>query len=373
MDDIMKNTAAFLLFLAVFLPLGAQAETVLRIGENISVDANQVVAGDYYVSVGPLGNTNMSGSVEGDMYAFGGSVTANGSVGSDLTVIGGTSQLHATVTDDVRIIAGEVTLADHVGGDLFVIAGKLTMLSTAQVDGDIIFFGGDAEINGTVGGSILGTSERLRVDASIGKNVDIKTTQFTLGDKSKVGGFVRYESPQQIVRAQNAAVEGEISHTAVAVHNPKNDIQNALIPVFMSLFAALSLFLLFKKELQSLVQNVHVHPLRNALAGFAVMILGPLASILLIATVLGLFVGVAGLALTVFAYMLGYVLSGIVLGGFIMRLFTRKIQVSLLSIILGTLAVHLLYFIPVLGLPIFMIVFVLTLGGVCHYFYKLLS
>ena len=85
----MKKTACSLLILALFIPFGANAETVLRIGDDISVDADQVVNGDYYVSVGPFGNTSMSGSVAEDMYAFGGTVTTNGSIGRDLTVVGG--------------------------------------------------------------------------------------------------------------------------------------------------------------------------------------------------------------------------------------------------------------------------------------------
>jgi hypothetical protein len=81
----MKQYSVFLSFLALFLPFSAYAETVLRVGDDISVSADQTVEGDYYVSAGPLGHTTMSGKVEEDMYAFGGSVTANGSIGGDLT------------------------------------------------------------------------------------------------------------------------------------------------------------------------------------------------------------------------------------------------------------------------------------------------
>jgi cytoskeletal protein CcmA (bactofilin family) len=373
MGDTMKNVAVFLAVLTLSVPLSADAETVLRIGKNISVEADQVVDGDYYVSAGPAGHTTMSGTVTEDMYAFGGSVTANGSVGKDLTVIAGTSQLHASVTDDVRILAGEATLAEHVGGDLFVVGGKLTMLSTASVDGDVIFFGGEAEINGNVGGSILGTSERLRVDGKIGKDINVKTASLTLGERAIVNGSVTYASLQSVVRAQNAVVEGEVVQNEYTTPSKETDARNALIPVFVALFAALSLFLLFRKELQVLVQEVHLHPLRSGIIGVAVLILGPVLSVILIATILGIFVGIAGVALSVLAYVLGYALSGVVLGSFLAKLFTQKVHVSLMWIVIGTFALHALLMIPVVGVFVFFAVFVLTVGAVSYSTYKLFS
>src|SRR5690348_1840252 len=100
----MKYIALVLLAVAVSVPAYAHAETVLRVGDNISVDAEQIVDGNYYVSVGPFGNTTMSGNVKGDMYALGGMVTTNGPVGSDLSILSASSQIHAPVAGDVRIV-----------------------------------------------------------------------------------------------------------------------------------------------------------------------------------------------------------------------------------------------------------------------------
>ncbi len=370
----MKSLAYFLLFLAVILPVSAQAETVLRIGENISVQADQVVDGDYYVSVGPLGNTTMSGSVSEDMYAFGGSITVNGPIGKDLTVIGGTTQVHATVTDDVRIVAGEVTVAEHIQGDLFVLAGMLTVLSSATVDGDIIFFGGEADINGKVGGSVLGTSERLRVNAEVGGDIDVKTvTPLSLGDQAVVAGSVKYTSHELLLRAQNAVVEGEIIKSQIKPEPKEVSYRDALIPVFISLFAALCAYLLFRKELQELAAFVYNRPLKSGLFGLATIILGPVLSLILIATILGMFVGVALLALVILGYILGFALSGVVLGAILSKLLTKKLQVSLVWILVGTFALHACLYIPVVGALFVVFMFALTVGGLTLSLYKSLA
>lgn len=356
---------------ALCVPVFAQAETVLRIGEDVSVDDDQVVEGDYYVSVGPFGNTSMSGEVTGDMYAFGGLVTTNGTVGSDLTVIGGASQLHATVTDDVRIIAGEVTLAEHVGGDLFVIGGALKMLSSASVAGDVIFFGGDAQIEGTVEGSILGTSERLRIDGEVGGDVDVKTASLALGQNADITGSVTYASARELSRAQTAVVEGEVLHNPVRT-DAQADAKDLLAPLFITLFAVLSLYLLFKKELQVLVDIVLAHPLQSGLCGAAVLVLGPVVSIVLLFTVLGILIGIAGLALSILAYVLAYVLSGIVLGAYLSKLFTKRPRVTLTWICVGTALLYGLLLIPVLGPLLMLILALLSLGGLSLGLYRLL-
>jgi len=367
----MKKAGFLAIVLAIFVPFSVFAETVLRTGQDIRVTADQVVGGDYYVWVG-FGDTSMSGSVEGDMYGLGGSVNVNGSIKNDLSIISGTAQLSAPVGDDVRIVSFETTIDDHIQGDLFVIAGKLTVLSSARIDGDIFFFGGQGTIAGTVGGSIMGSSEKLRIDAQVGKNVDVRTfEELTLGDSAEIMGTLTYASPQSLVRAPQAVVEGEITEQTYTHKEPK--IEHFLLPGFMSLFASLTFFLLFRRELQALVQRIHTRPARSSFFGLAAFILGPIVSILLMITLLGMFVGIAFLALSVLLYVLGFVLSGAVVGAYLAQLFIKKLQVSLLWIIIGTVVVHGALYIPVVG-PLFVFaVVLLTMGGIAYGLYKEVS
>lgn len=370
MNSIMKQAACIALFLVLLVPFFVNAETVLRIGEKVSVDDDQSVGGDYYVSVGPLGDTSMSGTVGGDMYAFGGIVTVNGPIGADLTIVGGSSQVHATVTDDVRIVAGEVTIAEHVGGDLFVLGGKLQLLSSASVAGDVIFFGGEAELNGNIDGSVLGTSEKIRIDAEVKGDVDIKTaTALTLGDKAHVVGSVRYSSMQDLVRSPNAIVDGSVIEGQYG-ESVQADAKDMLVPAFVMLFATFSLYLLFRKEVQSLAKTALASPLRSVLFGFAVCFLGPLVSALLIVTVLGMLLGFIGLLLTFAFYCIAAALSGVVIGAYLQQTFTRKKEVSLLWITLGTLCVQALLFVPVFGGVLVLCLFVITLGALVLNIYR---
>jgi len=367
----MKQIGIFLLLLLVSVPMISRAETVLRTGTDISVEEDQIVDGDYYVSVGPIGRTVMSGEVTGDMYAFGASVTVNGEVGSDVAIVAGTSQIHAPINDDVRIVAGEVVLADEVGGDVFVMSGSLSVLSTAHITGNIYFFGGDATIEGDVDGSVQGSAQHMEINATIGGAVDVSAPAgLVLGNRAHIGGDVRYSSLSSLVRGTDTSVEGEVIKGASVTATTKERARAALVPIFILLFASLSLYLLFKKDLETLIVSLEQKFTRNLFLGSAVIVLGPLTAVFLMLTVLGLFVGLMTSALVVLLYVAGLSLSGMVLGAFIMCTMTKKLMVTLPTIFVGTAAMQLLLLIPVAGPITAFVIFALTVGAVTYRLYE---
>lgn len=367
----LKLSLLALLVVGTAFPTLVGAETVLRTGDSVSVDDNQVVENDFYAAAGTV---TMSGEVMGDMYAVGGSITTNGSVGADMTLIGGTIQVHASTADDLRVMAGEVVIAEYVGGDVFVLGGLLQVLSSATIEGDVFFYGGEAEINGTVNGSIIGAMEKIRIDAAVGGDVDVTVAQtLTLGDQASIGGDVRYLSPNEVTRAQNAVIEGEVVKNTKELGESDRNAQDLLIPIFISLFAMLTLYLIFRSELQRLMSCILDSTVSSGLVGLGVLVLGPIVSVLLIATVLGLLVGLVGLFLLLAFYVLAMVLSGVLLGAILSKYVAKKNELSLLWILIGGIGIHLLMALPIIGPFAVFILFLLTLGGIALSAYRLVS
>lgn len=370
----MKKYLSIIVGLLLLLPSGVFAETVLRVGDKISVDASQVIDGDYYVSVGPFGDTTMSGEITGDMYALGASLTVNGKVDQDLSILGGTAQIYAAVSDDVRVMAGEVTIADHVGGDVFVLGGVLNVLSTATIDGNVFFFGGDAIIEGMVAGSVFGTAQNIRIDGPIGANVDVRTSgSLVLGSKTNIAGSVTYSGVDTLERAPDAIIDGEVSSRAIVVPSEKRSARDLLVPIFITLFATLSLFLLFKPELVRLVENIEYSYTRASLVGLGTFFIGPFISLLLIVTILGSLVGIIALLLLFVLYFAAFALCGVVTGAVLSRYIIKQPTVSLPWILVGTLFLEVILFIPVIGLIIVIGIFLITLGGLVLSAYRQLT
>ena len=360
-----------LLFLFLLLPQTTEAETVLRVGNNISVEENQIVDGDYYVSAGLIGKTVMSGTVSGDMSAFGASTIINGDIGSDALIFSGISQLHASVTDDVRIVGGEVTIAGDVGGDVFVIANTLSILSTARVGGDVFFFGGDAVIEGDVEGSILGKAQSFDINAHVGKNVDVVAySKIEFRDNTNIDGFVRYTSFTPLLRSQGAVISGEIQKSDFSKTTINEHSRKVVTSIFIVLFAILSLYLLAKREIEIVIKSIEESYFPDFLTGLAIVFLGPIIAIVLMVTVLGLFVGIIVATILVLLYILGFLLTSVVLGVFTLRFFYKNASVSLASIILGVIIAQLLTFVPVIGILILFVVYIATVGALARRIYQ---
>lgn len=356
------------------LPMVVEAETVLRVGSDISLESDQVVNGDYYVSAGPVGRASMSGVVEGDMVIFASSAVLNGTIAEDLLLIAGTAQVQASTSDDVRIVAGEATISEAVGGDVFVLGGTLNILSTATIAGDVFFFGGSLNSEGAIGGSVLGSAERVRIDGFVGKNVNMQVPAgLTLGDKAVVKGNVTYGSHIPMVRSQASIVEGEVLEQQRAVADTRAVAREVLTPLFVILFATLSLFLLFKRGLERLVATVDESLVLAAGIGAAAVLAAPVATIILMVTVLGFILAIALLGSLLVFYAVALSLTGAVLAGLVTKRMYGEAMVTLPAVVLGTLATYALLFLPFIGTFLVAVLFMLTLGGLVRGVYHVLK
>ncbi len=352
-----------------FVP-GARAETVVRTGEVISIANDQRVEGNFYA----LGSTvSISGTVAGDVVAAAGTVSINAPVEHDVLVLGGTVGVNASVTEDVRIVGGDVTIAEHVAGSVFVVGGRVSILSTATVDGDVLLVSGEAVIEGTVKGDVLGVAERMRVDGSIGA-LDMKVVGLTLGDRAVVSGDVQYTSQTDIVRAPGAQVTGTITkNDVVADESTESPYRSAAMAFLVSLFASLSLYLVFKRPLSLYARQATDNIAREGFVGFGILVAIPVAILILMVSVLGLFLGLSLLAIFLMTMVLALPLMNVVLGALIGRTFQNTHEINSLLITLGAVAVQMMLFVPVIGPILLFILFLVTIGGMATGFYTLLK
>lgn len=343
-------------------PFSVEAGTVLRAGETVAVTAEQAVSGDFY---GAGGRVDLSGTVAGDALIAGGQVRHHGTTSADLHIAGGQVSQLGNVGDDLRILGGEVTVDGTIGGDLVVLGGEVSIFSSAEIGGDLLVLGGSVDVRGNIAGNVLGFSESLRINGVVGGTVDVNTGALTLGDRARVSGDVQYQSLRELSRAQNAEVGGTISRTEPPVPSGV-DSRYLIIPLLVLLFAALSAFLLLREKLQATVLHVTTYPLRAALLGFAVILLIPIASVILLASVLGSLLGFV-LALSYLLLMVGgLIVAGAVLGSFIARLLGFATEPTALTVTLGTILCYALFLVPIVGPLIAMIVLALTIGSMAE-------
>jgi cytoskeletal protein CcmA (bactofilin family) len=360
-----KNITLLLVLGAIFVvvPSLVSADTVLRTGDSVSIEKDQKIEGDFYTAAGTL---NISGEVHGDLTSAGGKNTLNGPVANDALMLGGTVDVHGSVGDDLRVLAGDVIIAEPVTGDVFVMGGTVKVLSSASIGGDLIIYAGDAEVSGSVGGDIVGGVQNLRVDAPVAGKIDVTTENLTLGDRADIKNTIRYVSVNSLVRAQNAKVGGEITRNDPTGQASKSEsTKAALLPILIVLFTVLVWYMVARSYLVSITTKALSRSVRPVLTGFIALFATPVVSIILLMTLLGSIVGIAGLFAYVLFIVLALVSSVVVIGQFTVNHLKKTIvPLSPLVIVVGVGITALLLFVPFIGPVVIMTTFLVTLGAI---------
>jgi hypothetical protein len=372
-----SNISLFLGFLysavcfAVFLsaiPFAHAEGPVIRSGESVGVEANQLLEGDFY----GLGQTiTLSGEASRDVYALGGTVTTNAPVNEDLVVIGGAVQVHGEVKDDVRIIGGDIVIAEAVADDVVVVGGNIHILSTAKISGDVIFFGGEIRIDGPVEGTVYGTANVVRINARVGEDVSVRAGEsFTLGDTADVQGNITYGSGAELVRAQGAVVSGTITRDALFGKNDTQRFEPLIFNLLILLFSSLTFFFLAKQRTSVLLHTITEGYGRLGLIGLGMMVALPIVAFILMASVIGFLVGLALLCVYVVVCIVALMYLPIVIGTLVQKTARLGDHISMFTVILGVVVTALLPLVPVLGGLTIVFLGVIVIGALCNELYR---
>jgi cytoskeletal protein CcmA (bactofilin family) len=358
-----------LVSLFVLLPIQSlMANTVVRSGETVTLTDNQSIEGSYYV-VG--GTVALAGKVTGDTTVIGGNVTIGGEINQDLAVLAGTVNMQSPVTEDVRIVAGQVTITEDVGGDLVVIAGKLTISSEAKITGDVLFYGGELVVEGSIGGKLLGGAENVRVDTEVMGGVDMTTRGLTLGEQANVTGNVEYTSDADFVRAPGAVITGDVVKNAPLMdETSETNARSIAIMFLVSLFATLSIYLLFRRRVESFAQSIRTGLLVKTIVGFVAVFMAPLLIIILIVSILGSLVGLIALCLFALLLVLTLPLIAVTAGSLLSSMIDAKSKISAPYILLGAVVAHICLLVPLFGSVIILFLFLATIGTLVDTLYK---
>ena len=335
------------LILLVGSPFFTHAGPIIRSGEAVSIDAGQILKGDFY---GFSPTLTMSGPAEEDVYVMGGNVTINAPILKDLTVVGGVVQVHGDVGDDVRIVGGEVTLAKSVKGDVAVFGGTLTILSTALIEGDVLFMGGDVVIEGDVVGGVHGTANSARINAEVGGDVLMNVTDtISLGDNARVVGSMFYTSATELVRSQNADISGEIRQTEPTLETGINFLKFYTLVAIAVLFTAVALFFGMRKNIERTVELSVKESGVSGLIGLGVFLITPFLSMIFSVSIIGVPLGICLFFFYMALLFFAFIMSGAFVGVYVQKLMTKKQTLSLSTVMYGTVLLAALALIPVIG------------------------
>ena len=351
----------------VFLPLVSFAAE-FRAGNQPSFSAEETVVGDLYMAGG---NVTVGGSARGDLVVAGGSLLLNGPVSADLIAGGGNITILGDVGDDVRGAGGNIVIQGKVGGDVVLGGGQIN-LAGPSIAGDVALGGGSIRIDSPVTGSVKIGGGDVYINAPIGGNLNIQAEKITLGPKAIIAGDFSYSSSNEATLEEGAVVRGKTTFTEFKGVDDIGKIGfiallslGLVTKFFLALVGAFALTLIFRRFSETLVRTAAARPFFEMGRGFIFLIMAPIASVILLFTVIGVPLGLLGLIAFVGSLLFVSIATPVVLGSMVYRFVFKGVdyEISWKTIFLGAALYALLGLIPIIGWLLKFAIILLTLGA----------
>lgn len=367
----------------------------------LAAGANQAfvtnVGSDRYVG----GNdVSVNQPVSGDLVVAGGTVTVNAPVSGSVQAIGGTVILSNTVSGNVRVFGGTVVIMKNVRGNIVIGGGNVRIQQGVEVGGSVLSMAGETTIDGNVSGTlkIRGGSAVLhgivRGDTDVQSDTveitgqmlgntiiaarAITTSSTTLFNKnltywlptgeqdfsSMVRGATRFDPAFEMQEPQTR--EGALGILAAFI---------TAITIYSILSGALviGLFVLVTKTFfKDSAKVLRTNPGVSFLTGLLYFVLTPIATVLLLITVIGLPIAIAIALLFAISILFAKAVTAMVFARIIETQYKKKWNNwAIFGISLGIfLALKLISILPIIGWIISTVAVLIGYGAVLRVKYE---
>ncbi|MHB1043012.1 MAG: bactofilin family protein [Eubacteriales bacterium] len=309
---------------------------------------------------GPLfaagNNIVIDADVDGDVFAAGQVITINGSVNGDILAAAQSVRINSSVSGDVRCAAASAEITGTVGQSLTAAARELRQSDTSTVHRDVLGFAEDITLYGAVGRQVLGSGGTIRLNGPAGDVRIWNVRELRVGPAANITGNLTYGSPGQASVSPQAKIAGKVNWEQIQVDRTlKKEARGfnwlALVAGFAAGVLVWGVFaLLFPRVWPNLSQNMLKSPLAALGWGVLVLLVAPLASLILLITVIGIPLSLA--IITAYAALLyaGKIIAGDAAGRYLaLRFGWNRRAHDIFPFMLGFAVLILLAKIPVIG------------------------
>lgn len=302
---VLSLMVCFLVMIALVPP--ALAADV-KGGSRVIVAAGEVVDDDVIASGVSV---EIRGTVKGDVIAFAQSVAVDGTVEGNLVVFAAATDVAGRVGGSIYAASEDVRITGTVGGSAVIFGANQTIGPGAAIGRNWVAFGSRAESRGRIGRGVRAFAGSLLLGGSVAGDVNAWTEGLTLAEGAEIAGGVTYRSHVEAV-VEPGARTGEITWIP-ETYGPDFD-RGPLRAVRQGirftgfLLAGLILLALFPRLRLRYHQAVATKPWQTPIAGLVVLLVVPLASVLVMMTMVGLPLGLIALATYPVAIYAGQVL-----------------------------------------------------------------
>lgn len=175
---------------ALGLAPSASAADVKHGDPNYTLPAGQEVKTDLIVWAD---TTRIDGDVDGDLIVWSRNVIVDGHVKGDVLCWAQMLRMNGTVDGNVRTLAQSASISGMVTKNLMMWAGQADVENKGAVGGTVTIGAGDSVLDGKIVGDVLGFGGNYEVNGTLGHNMMVHSDRLTLGSTAEIKGSAKYE------------------------------------------------------------------------------------------------------------------------------------------------------------------------------------
>ncbi len=309
-----------------------------------------------------------------DVAAAGGDITADHATGDHFFLAGGDISFVESTIHDLFAAGGDIDLVSgEISDDLIAAGGRIRVAHDAHVNGDVVAAGGDIRLDGPIGGELRAAGRKIYIDGTVTGNVYLDGGTITLGPDAHILGTFTHRGRSVTISPQ-AQIDGQ---TVALQPRPEIDMRPlaalatwvAASALFGLLLMAIVIAVLFPRLMNDSAQIVRERPLSMLGLGLAIAVLAQVLIAILFVTLIGM--PLAFVLAVAFALLWPVALVGAVYAA-AMLLRTRRnadgpepsAGARALWAGVGTILFILVGLIPIVGLVVWWLAYLVGLGAV---------
>ncbi len=342
--------------------------------ESLIILPGQVFQGDYY-AVGDL--IEISGVIKGNAYLAGTQVSIDGVIEGSLFILAGNYALTGKVHGDIWALSGGAVMSGEAFKDVVLVAANSQFTDKGRVVGDVTVFAGSTEMEGWVGGTVTALASHLKVSGVIEKNLRSFAGKLRIFSTADIKGDLKYKSNEDAYIDPRAQIGGSILYQHTILHDLMQKplirglvIGSKVVTFLMNFIYAfiigIVIIRLFPKKLTIALNSLKQSPLRAFWYGSVLLVLFPLASLLLLATVIGAPFALTLIALNIVTFYTAKIFTILWLANSLFSKLKWK-KNGIFTLFLGQIMYSIVVAIPFIGIFFSFFAMVMGLGAIAAF------
>jgi cytoskeletal protein CcmA (bactofilin family) len=314
----------------------------------------------------------LNADVDGDVFAAGQNITINGRVNGDLLAAGRSVRINGDITGDIRCAGADIDFRGELGQSFTAFANEVRLLEGSRVNKDLLIFASSAALSGVVDRQVLGSGGTISLNGPIGSDVRFWSVEnLKVGPSGSIAGKLHYGSPNQASVSPEAKITGATEWEQIESARRESPRPAGVNWVFQLVWFIAGVLvwgmfaLIFPRIWAGLSQNTLQTPWSALGWGFLFLLVTPLASLLLLITVVGIPLSLSMMAAYAALLYAGKIIAGDAVGRYLARRFSWEGRIhSIFPFMIGFAGLILLGKIPVVGFLISIVAASIAIGAV---------